>query len=388
MKLLDYCDINPKKLDFFEGKKKYIATGDFNNGEITSYTEVTFEKRPSRANIKIDEKDILFAKMKSTKKVIYGNVENIDYIYSTGFYCITAKENVNPKILYYFLLSNSFNKQKDKNCSGSTMKAINDKGLENIKLILPVLSKQNIIVNNLEKIESLIRNRKESLNDLNNLIKSKYNEMFKDIYNDDNFNKTMGEVCEKVKRYPTFCNMKYLDSGIRVIRIGNILKDGSMDLNDDNYVFVYSKANDDFPETVLEENDIVMAVRGDGSTAKKIGLIRDKKLCGSNISPNLIRIKSDKKIINPIYLFYFLTSEVGQKRLERYINKTAKKNLSAKDILKVKIPCPDLEKQTSFINYIKKMEQAKQLITSDIEDLEKLFTIRLEEYFSNLEDSH
>ena len=62
--------------------------------------------------------------------------------------------------------------------------------------------------------------------------------------------------------------------------------DGHMDIDDNNYVFVYEEANRDFPDTVIELQDIVMAVRGDGSAAKRIGIIQDDKLIGSNISPN------------------------------------------------------------------------------------------------------
>lgn len=50
-----------------------------------------------------------------------------------------------------------------------------------------------------------------------------------------------------------------------------------------------------------------MAVRGDWSTAKRIGLVSNSNITGANISPNLIRIKANKDILNPIYLFHFLT---------------------------------------------------------------------------------
>ena len=89
--------------------------------------------------------------------------------------------------------------------------------------------------------------------------------MFGDIQdnNKDWTERCLGEICEKIIRYPTFYGMDYIESGTRVIRIGNILNDGHMETNNDNYVFVYDGVNVDFPETVIEENDIVMAVRGD-----------------------------------------------------------------------------------------------------------------------------
>lgn len=179
-------------------------------------------------------------------------------------------------------------------------------------------------------------------------------------------------ACNKLKRYPTFCNMEYLAQGVRVIRISNILMDGHMDVDDENYVFVYDGANIDFPDTVIELQDIVMAVRGDGSAAKRIGIIQEEKLVGANISPNLIRIQAKREIIEPVWLFYYLTSEVGQKRLDAYVNKTAKKNIAAKDIAKIVTPVPDLNKQKQYVDFANQVDKSKLL--SLIKLLEQLIT--------------
>lgn len=168
----------------------------------------------------------------------------------------------------------------------------------------------------------------------------------------------MGEACDKVVRYPTFYGMDYLETGTRVIRIGNILEDGHMELADENYVFVYDGVNEDFPETVMELNDIVMAVRGDGSAAKRIAIIREEELIGSNISPNLIRIKAGKEL-EPLFLFYYLTGDVGQRRLDAYVNKTAKKNIAAKDIVKVIVPIPPLLVQKQFTDFVHQVDKSK-----------------------------
>ena len=185
--------------------------------------------------------------------------------------------------------------------------------------------------------------------------------MFGDLdKNDKNWKELpLGSVCEQVKRYPTFCNMEYLESGVRVIRIGNILLDGHMDINDENYVFVYEEANVDYPETIIEKNDIVMAVRGDGSAAKRIGIITEEKLIDANISPNLIRIKANSDLVLPMFLFYYLTGSVGQKRLDAYVNKTAKKNIAAKDIVKVLTPAPPIELQKEYISFVEQTDKLK-----------------------------
>ena len=138
MKFLDCCKKSGSKVNEFVGEKKYIATGDVSNDEIVSFSNVTFSNKPSRANVMIKENSILFAKMKSTNKVLFGNEENVDNIYSTGFYCITADETlIKPRLLFHYIKSDKFNISKDKYCEGATMKSLNDSGLSKIDIKIP-----------------------------------------------------------------------------------------------------------------------------------------------------------------------------------------------------------------------------------------------------------
>ncbi len=181
MKLLDICDISGKSVKKFCGQKKYIATGDVIDNSIFQYTVVTYDNKPSRANIEISENEILFAKMLNTKKVLIADKDNINNIYSTGFCCLKPKENVNNEYLYYFLNSESFNKQKDKNCSGATQKAITNEGLGKIIInSIPTINEQIKIVSKLKKIDCLISNKIKQINKLNELIKSQFVE--EDVY--------------------------------------------------------------------------------------------------------------------------------------------------------------------------------------------------------------
>ena len=52
----------------FDGKKKYIATADLQNGKIVNYEVVDFSSKPSRANLIADNGSVIFAKMQNTIK--------------------------------------------------------------------------------------------------------------------------------------------------------------------------------------------------------------------------------------------------------------------------------------------------------------------------------
>lgn len=180
MNLLEMCKIGGSSVKKFDGTKKYIATGDIIDNKITSYELVNYYSRPSRANVEIKSNDVLFAKMKDTVKVLKANNNNVNNIYSTGFYCITPNDNVLQEYLYYYFKSDSFNSQKNKNCSGATQKAINNDGLKKINIkFLPSIDEQNKIVKELSYLERLITIKKEEIQSLNQLIKSQF---VKEVY--------------------------------------------------------------------------------------------------------------------------------------------------------------------------------------------------------------
>ncbi len=139
----------------FDGEKIYVATADINNSDVVNYnTKITFGERPSRANMQPLENTVWFAKMKDSKKITYfdkfSDWEIANIILSTGFAGFTVKENA----LYYIwnIISNEeFEVIKDNLCNGTTMQAINNENIKNIKILIPsadVLNRYNFIISN------------------------------------------------------------------------------------------------------------------------------------------------------------------------------------------------------------------------------------------------
>lgn len=303
--------------------------------------------------------------------------------FSTSTDCLVMYGAVgaNLELIYQYLHTNLHILQAG--FKGAGLQHISKDYILDIEIDLPDEELQTRITKQIREIDNIIGYRNQQLSIYDDLVKSRFIEMFGNLdKNDKNWNELpLGCVCEQVKRYPTFCNMEYLESGIRVIRIGNILLDGHMDINDENYVFVYEGANGDYPETIIEKNDIVMAVRGDGSAAKRIGIVTEEKLIGANISPNLIRIKANSNLILPMFLFHYLTGSVGQKRLDAYVNKTAKKNIAAKDIVKVLTPAPPIELQKEYISFVEQTDKLKFEVKEALQKLEILKKSLMQQYF-------
>ena len=174
--ILNFCNISGTSVKNFEGTRKYIATGDIIDNKIRSYGTVTYNNRPSRANQNVKIGDIIFAKMQNTIKVLKIENDNVNNIYSTGFYVIEPKKDVvTTDFLYWLFNSLSFNKQKDKNCNGATQRALNNDGLAKIQIkYLPNLQEQNYIVQTLNKLNDIIELKKEEIKQFDELIKSQF----------------------------------------------------------------------------------------------------------------------------------------------------------------------------------------------------------------------
>lgn len=133
-------EIKPKELQKYDGTKNYLSTSSIIQDEIVLIEDVvTYENRPSRAQMKPLEISVWFAKMTNSIKVIKAdkNLED-NYILSTGFYGFLCDEiNLNSNFLKQVFLSDYFNKTKDLYSEGSSQNGIKSNALE--KLLIPFI---------------------------------------------------------------------------------------------------------------------------------------------------------------------------------------------------------------------------------------------------------
>lgn len=159
--------LNTKPVLKFSGLKKYYSTGSI---EKDSFEYVTYENRPSRANLQPEEGCLIFAKMSNTAKTIYIDNELKENIYSTGFFSIKPK-NINYEYLFYLLECTEFLQEKDSYSNGTTQFSINENNLKKIKVHLTTFKdEQTRIVKAIkakeEKINALIANEEKQIEKL------------------------------------------------------------------------------------------------------------------------------------------------------------------------------------------------------------------------------
>jgi type I restriction enzyme S subunit len=132
------------KVKRFEGEKRYIATADIEAEFITSSGEiVTFENRPSRAQVQPIINTVWFARMSNTHKIICFNSKNTkeieNIILSSGFAGFKAKNDYCLPYLYKTINSEQFSTLKNMYATGATQVSLNNESMKFIKMYEPPL---------------------------------------------------------------------------------------------------------------------------------------------------------------------------------------------------------------------------------------------------------
>ena len=380
-KFLDCISVVGTTPSRFQGKRKYVSTGAVATTEIneSEVVEVTYEDRPSRANLSAESGDILFAKMQGTRKTLLLDSETEENVYSTGFYAIRANpEVITTECLYYLVDSELFLTQKDKHCSGATQKAITNGGLAKIEIRVPPLSEQGILTEKLRNLTRLIADKRKQLELFDEVIKSRFIEMF-----GDPIRNTMGwPICELSECIQFLTSgsrgwAKYFtDEGEYFITIKNV-KNCRITL--DGVQHIIPPNNAEAKRTKVHEGDLLISITADlGRTGVVTKEIAEH---GGYINQHLTCIRIDQEVARPLYVAYYMESEAGKCQFQSKNQSAVKAGLNFNAINSLRFMLPPIELQDRFIEFIEQTDKSKFEIQQSLEKLEILKKSLMQQYF-------
>lgn len=289
-------------------------------------------------------------------------------IIGRGLSAIRPKPMLDGLYLFYFFKANE--KQIDSLGTGSTFKAITQDTLKKIRIPLPPLDDQIRIAHLLSKVEGLIAQRKQHLQQLDELLKSVFLEMFGDpVRNERGWN-----------------TLPFNEVG--TFKSGGTPSKSRDDYWSGNFPWVSPKdmkvskildSEDHISESVFEEtslkriapNHLLIVVRG--------MILAHSFPLAINIIP--IAINQDMKAIKPrtgigvIYLQQCLNAAKHQilKLISTAGHGTKKFDSIA--MQKLLIPIPPIELQDQFAAIVEKVEGIKARYQQSLAELENLYGV-------------
>ncbi len=177
---------------------------------------------------------------------------------------------------------------------------------------------------------------------------------------------------DRGKNYPS--QEDFCDSGIPFINAGHI-QDGNIDLDSMNYIS--EERFNLLGSGKIKPNDIVYCLRGSlGKTAIVKGINQGA------IASSLVIIRPFDCVLTD-YLYYFLTSSLGQSEILKYDNGSSQPNLSAKSVKEYTVPVPPLEEQRRIAAILDKADAVRRKRQQAIALTEKLLRSAFLEMFGD-----
>ncbi len=365
IKLTDIAPYSGNRVQPFYGLKRYMSTGDL-NADTPSFEDVTYENRPSRADILVSEGDVLFARMAKTNKALRIDKELDGIIVSTGFSIHKPIEGqLSEDYFLHFLRHDSFHTQKNKLCTGAIQSAISNRSIE--KIIVPVIDydDQLYIANILSRAENLIAQRKESIRLLDEFLKSTFLEMFGDpVRNEKGWEicplSELGSLDRGVSRARPRNSPELLGGIYPLIQTGDVTNSGI-------YITSYKQT---YSEMGLKQSKLWPKGTMLITIAANIGQtsILSFDACFPDSVVGFLTNKKKSMVLYVLFLFKFL-----QALLESKASQTAQKNINLGILLNLIVPCPPIELQIQFSKIVEKTEALKTQYQQSLRELENLY---------------
>lgn len=250
---------------------------------------------------------------------------------------------------------------------------INKTDFSKIRIGIPPKSTQLAIVSELDKINELIRLKKEQLKDFDNLAQSLFYEMFGDpVENEKGWEvKKIKDIATEKLSYGSGASAVPFNKSVRYIRITDIneygeLKDEKVSPNifDEKYL--------------LAEGDILFA--RSGATVGKTYLHKQNEI-PCIYAGYLIRLRPNELLVLPNYVYYYTKSNYYKSFICANQRIVAQPNINAKQYGDLDIPLPPLSLQRLFAQRIEQIEREKSEVQKSIQDLETLLASRMQYWF-------
>ena len=320
-----------KQSDFFEGT---VHSEDISNYKLVRKNE--FAYNPSRINV--GSIDIL-------KNYDIGALSPMYVIFSVD------EKRLLPDYFKYYFQTHRFSENVKNSTQGSVRNSLSFKALSEFEYLLPPLNEQKKIIKILDKVNEIIEQYQNLINEKELFIKSQFVEMFGRYKNGKKY---------KLKELSKFVTVgiansatqDYTADGIVMLRNQNI-KENYLDDND--LIYINENFSEKYKNKKLIKNDILVTRTG----YPGIACIVPKKYENCQTFTTLIIRLKENNDINANYVCHYINSIYGKRFVKGNQVGVAQQNFGATALGEMPIFIPPLYEQNAFIQIVHLIDKQK-----------------------------
>lgn len=279
---------------------------------------------------------------------------------------LLPKDNVLPEYLCYVVR----HMHLEKYFTGATIPHIYFRDYKNEQFNLDSLDKQAEIVQILGKAESIILKRRKELDELGNLVKARFVEMF-GIYPANQMGWETGKIRDTVADVRYGSSRPSVDGGkYPYLRMNNITYGGELDLSDVKRIDV---PENELDKCTVRRGDVLFNRTNSKELVGKTCVYdRDEMMV---LAGFVIRVRVNDRVL-PEFLSAFLNTDFSKKTLSEMCKAAiGQANINAQEMQNIGLYLPPLELQRQFVQFKKQIDKSK--VVESIHRMNVLFNITL-----------
>lgn len=256
--------------------------------------------------------------------------------------------------------------------TGTTQPLITKSSVLNLKIQLPPLEKQERIVSILEKAENAIEKREESKKLLDELVKSRFIEMFGEpIKNTKGWNWSKLEELGDWKSggTPSRSKLEYFKGEIPWLSSGELNNKYCFDSNE----HITKDAISNSAAKLIEKESLLLGMYDTAALKSTINMVE----CTCNQAIAYSKLSSE--LVNTVYVYYCI--QMGKEFYKRQQRGVRQKNLNLSMIKELEIIMAPIELQNEFAEFTKKVDKLKNEMENSLKELEDNFNSLMQKAF-------
>ena len=298
---------------------------------------------------------------------------------STIRFKVLDKNQLNIRYFMYYLKSHHFKEQLAHHITGSAQLNYGPSHLKKMIMPLSPIDDQEIIIEKLDKLQSIIAHRKQQLLKLDELVKARFVEMFGEpVSNTMNWDTVpLGKLTTKIGSgaTPKGGRETYGTEGISLIRSMNV-HNGYFEYKD--LAYISDEQAKKLDNVIVHDKDVLLNITG--ASVARCCIVPDNILPARvNQHVCIIRCKAD---VSSIFLCSVLTDDNFQNLLWNIAGSGATREaITKQQVESLSIIVPPIALQQQFATFVAQIDKSKVVVQKALDEAQLLFDSLMQECF-------
>ena len=344
---------------------------------------IFIDKKKVRSNQMILKGDILICTSSGSKNLVgKAVIADRDLPCTFGAFCkIVRVKAMDAAFVGHFFQSPRYRREISKASAGANINNIRNEHIDDMEILVYSDAEQRRIAAVLDKVSDLITKHRQQLDKLDELVKSRFIEMFGDPIS-NNFGWKQGllsEVTSKIRSGATPRGGKesYQTEGITLIRSMNVY-DGRFEYKD--LAHITNEQAEQLSNVAVEEGDVFINITG-ASVARSC--IVPNNILPARVNQHVAIIRCSRSYLHPVFANNMFLNEhfKGQLLDIGESGGATRQAITKQQLENLVVILPPLNLQQQFAAFVAQTDKSKLTIKQSLEKLKKKKKSLMQQYF-------